>query len=356
MADDGRDGFRPAAGDATLLDDDGPRRGRERRAEITMHQLRVFWAVAHSETLTKAAKQLGLAQPSLSQQLSKLESTVGTLLFHRRSNELTLTEAGTFLLPKAEHLLRAMRELEDGLTPFSEGKRVTVRIAGIPSILRTILPQAIGRIEQRFPAAEFDIQESSPSEIVEMLYGRRINVGLLAANSVAQAGVGFVQLPVIEDPYVLVVPERLKLDNVRDPERDLNREDVALLNRSIRFIFGSQHAHRVDDWYDEMLPGHRVVAQCRSFELAVELVRGNSGVCLAPALSTVMGTSVPEGLRLYRLNAAPRRIVALVPSQYQRLEPYSTLLETMTEIGGNTLLPEIFPTPPFLSRSYEADL
>ena len=55
-------------------------------SDLTLHQLRIFWAVAHSETLTKAAKQLGLAQASLSQQLGKLETNVGTLLFHRRSN------------------------------------------------------------------------------------------------------------------------------------------------------------------------------------------------------------------------------------------------------------------------------
>src|SRR3954454_21482809 len=87
-----------------------------KRAEVTVHQLRVFWAIAHSDTLTKAAKQLGLAQPSLSQQLSKLEQTIGAQLFHRRAGEMTLTEAGNYLLPRAEHVLRGMRDLEDGLS------------------------------------------------------------------------------------------------------------------------------------------------------------------------------------------------------------------------------------------------
>lgn len=116
-----------------------------RRAEITLHQLRIFWAVAHSDTLTKAAKQLGLAQPSLSQQLSKLETTVGTQLFHRRSNEMSLTEAGSYLLPKAEQVLRNLNDLEDGLRQFSGGQRVTVRLAGINSVLRVVLPSAINR-------------------------------------------------------------------------------------------------------------------------------------------------------------------------------------------------------------------
>jgi LysR family transcriptional regulator, transcription activator of glutamate synthase operon len=321
-----------------------------KRSEVTVHQLRVFWAIAHSDTLTKAAKQLGLAQPSLSQQLSKLEQTVGSQLFHRRSGEMTLTEAGNYLLPRAEQVLRGMRELEDGLSQYSEGKRVTVRLAGINSVLRVILPQAIHELQTTYPDADFDIQESAPGDVLEMLHGRRISVGLLAANSVAEDAVGFVQVPVAEDPYVLVVPDTLTLDGIEDPERELAAADYALVNRSIQFIFGTRHADRVAEWYDEMLPEHRVAAQCRSFELAVGLVRAGAGICLAPALSTVMGANALDGIKLYRVNAQKRRIVALVPSQYSRLEPYSTLLDTLQRVGSAAILPTILPTPPFLDR------
>lgn len=324
--------------------------GGQKRSEVTVHQLRVFWAIAHSDTLTRAAKQLGLAQPSLSQQLSKLEATVGAQLFHRRSGEMVLTEAGNYLMPRAEHVLRGMREIEDGLSQYSEGKRVTVRIAGINSALRVILPEAIRRMQDLHPAADFDIQEGAPADVLEMLYGRRISIGLVAANSIAEAGVGFTQVPVVDDPYVLVVPERLKLDGIDDPERQLPTDDFALLNRSIQFIFGTQHAKRVEDWYDQMLPSHHVAAQCRSFELAVSLVRAETGVCLAPALSTVMDTDLPDGIRLYRVDVEQRRIVALVPSQYRRLEPYSALLDRLQQVGAETRLPAILPTPPFLVR------
>lgn len=321
-----------------------------KRAEVTVHQLRVFWAIAHSDTLTKAAKQLGLAQPSLSQQLSKLESTIGTQLFHRRAGDMTLTEAGNYLLPRAEHVLRGMRELEDGITQYSDGKRVTVRLAGVSSVLRVLLPEAIRRVQAQYPEADFDLQEGAPADILEMLYGRRINIGLVAANSIAEAGVGFVQVPVAEDPYVLVVPASLNLDEITDPVHQLAPDDLALLNRSIQFIFGTTHAKRVEDWYDEMLPDHRIAAQSRSFELAVSLVRSGVGVCLAPALSAVMGNGVADGVKLYRISAEPRRIVALVPSQYRRLEPYSTMLDTLQELGGKSALPEILPTPPFLEQ------
>jgi DNA-binding transcriptional LysR family regulator len=322
----------------------------QRRPEVTFHQLRIFWAVAHSDTLTLAAKQLGLAQPSLSQQLSRLEATIGTQLFYRRSGEMELTEAGTYLLPKAEHVLRGMRDLEDGLAQFRSGERVTMRLAGISSVLRGILPQAIVAVQNRFPDADFDIQESAPADVLELLYGRRVNIGLVAANSVAQAGIGFMQVPVMDDPYVLVVPESLRLDAVTDPARDLSAMDDALLNRSIHFIFGTQHAKRVEDWYDQMMPRHRVVAQCRSFEVAVSLVRAGSGICLAPALSTLVGEEALKGVRRYRINAPMRRIVALVPSQYRRVEPYASLLDALQAAGAATALPGLLPTPPFLDQ------
>ncbi|CAN7606078.1 LysR family transcriptional regulator [Devosia sp. LjRoot16] len=350
MTDDDEDRTLPA--DLGALLQTGRQRTalRARRPEITLHQLRIFWAVAHSETLTRAAKQLGLAQPSLSQQLSKLETTVGTRLFRRHSNEMTLTEAGTYLLPRAEQILRNMQDLEDGLGQFSGGHRVTVRLAGINSVLRVVLPAALTSTQSKFPDIDFDIQESAPADILEMLYGRRVSIGLLAANSVAEASVGFLQIPIIEDPYVLVVPEQLNLDDIADP-RELAPPDWAMLNRSIQFIFGTQHAKRVADWYDQMLPEHRVVAQCRSFEVAIGLVRAGSGICLAPALSTVSGSASLDGVRLYRINADARRIVALVASQYRRQEPYASLIDALQAAGETLALPGIRPTPPFLDRA-----
>jgi hypothetical protein len=56
-------------------------------------------------------------------------------------------------------------------------------------------------------------------------------------------------------------------------------------------------------------------------------------------------------LRLYRLNGPPRRIVALVPSQYRRMEPYSSLLDALVQTGTSTAMPLILPTPPFLQQT-----
>ena len=64
---------------------------------MTIHQLKIFWAVAQAKSYTKASKMLGLAQPSLSQQISKLEDEVGARLFNRGFSKISLTDAGKFL-------------------------------------------------------------------------------------------------------------------------------------------------------------------------------------------------------------------------------------------------------------------
>ena len=93
---------------------------------ITLHQLRIFWAVAHSESLTRASKLLGLAQPSLSQQISKMEASIGAQLFDRNRNQLDLTDAGKFLLRKSELILAGVDEAMAGLQEFSEGALVKI--------------------------------------------------------------------------------------------------------------------------------------------------------------------------------------------------------------------------------------
>ena len=79
---------------------------------MTLHQLRILMAVAQSSTLTRASKQLGLAQPSLSQQLAKLEESVGTRLFDRSHNRMVLTDAGQVLVRHAQAVLKEIDEAE----------------------------------------------------------------------------------------------------------------------------------------------------------------------------------------------------------------------------------------------------
>ncbi|MCY0093816.1 LysR family transcriptional regulator [Hoeflea ulvae] len=323
---------------------DMPRLG----GEISPRRLQIFWAVAHVGSMTKAAKMLGVTQPSLSQQLSSLEASVGYPLFERRSNAMHLTELGITLLPKAEHVLRSLQELEDEVAQGSGAPRHTVRIAGATSAMRTIVPPALLAIGRSLPNLDFDLHEGSPGEALDLLYARRVNLGILAAAAAMELSAGFQQTTIHEDPYVLIVPDEIDLGDVGDPVRELSPGNLHLLNSTVQFVYGTQHTRLIQDWYDAVLPNNRVTARARSFELAIEMVRHRLGVCVAPALS-VAGNGGSKGLRVYHTGLEARRVAAIYPSQYRRQEPYAQLIDQLESAGSRIELPACEPIPPFVA-------
>jgi DNA-binding transcriptional LysR family regulator len=318
---------------------------------MTLHQLRIFLAVAQSATLTRASKQLGLAQPSLSQQLARLEESVGTRLFDRTRNRMELTDAGRVLLRHAQGILKEVNEAEAGLREFAAGKRSIIRIAGLNSVVKALLPDALKRCGGPRSGLEVDIHEAAPGEVLEMLYSRQADIGLIAADSVAQSSIGFRQVPIVEDPYVFAVPKAVRLATIKSI--DAAPENAAhVLNSCIQFNFGTQHTLRVQQWYQRVLPAHRIVAHCRTYDVALELVRAGFGVCLVPALTALQVGSL-DGIELYATDHGDRRTVAIIADQYLRLEPYKGLVEALQAAGRDLALPAILPMPKVIARAAE---
>jgi len=316
---------------------------------MTLHQLRIFWAVAHAKSFTKAGKLLGLAQPSLSQQVSKLEGDVGTLLFTRSRNELDLTDAGVFLARKAELILSSVDEALVGLKEFAGGLRGVIAIGALSSIGRNILPQAMHALGRIFPDVEIDIHETAPAEALDLLYGRRLTMALIATDSIASSSLSFHQTEIVRDPYVLAVPRGIDLAKVTDIQQDLGAEQRQVVNSTIQFNFGSQHKKRIEAWYQRVLPHYRVVGQTRTYEVALSMVQEGLGVAVVPALTASLGPHASFDVTLYQTNLPDRQIVSLIPSQYARVEPYSSFLKVLKEAGENVHMPEIKPMPPLVT-------
>jgi DNA-binding transcriptional LysR family regulator len=320
---------------------------------MTLHQLRIFLAVAQSATLTRASKQLDLAQPSLSQQLARLEESVGARLFDRARNRMELTDAGRVLLRHAQSIVREVTEAEAGLREFAAGKRSIIRIAGLNSVIKALLPEALKRCGGTQSGLEVDVHEAAPGEVIDMLYSRQADIGLIAADSVAESSVGFRQIPVFEDPYVFAVPKAIRLGTIKDIDT-APENAMQVLNSCIQFNFGTQHTLRVQQWYQRVLPSHRIVAHCRTYDVALELVRAGFGVCLVPALTALQVTGSLDGIELYATDHGNRRTVAILADQYLRLAPYKGVVEALQEAGRNLKLPPILPLPKLIARAAEA--
>ena len=315
---------------------------------FTLNQLRIFLAVSHSRSLTRAAKLLDQTQPSLSQHIAKLEESVGQLLFERGRGQFELTEVGSFLFRRADIIMAEVDKTMVGLAAHAQGIRGVLSVGMLSSIARNLLPEVQLRMAERFPEVELDIHEVAPAEAIEMLYTRRLTVAVVAAGSLASSSLSFMQSDVFSDPYVLAVPRALDLSRVTDTSVQLSSEQRSVLNNVVQFTFGSPYQLRIAEWYQHVLPGHRVIGRVRSYELALALVQAGRGVAIVPALSARMGAGTGYDVTLYDIGMEHRRIVALIPSQYLTTEPQATFVQALRAAGGSTLLPPVESTPPFM--------
>lgn len=318
----------------------------------TLIQLRAFWAAANARSFTKASKQLGITQVTISQHVAKLEEETGVQLLTRGRGQVELTDAGTFLMRRTERILGAFDEAMAGVGQFAQGTRGVLSIGLLSSVARNLLPEAMRRFAETYPKVEIDILEVSPAEAIDLLYARRLSVGVVASDSIASSNLSFAQTELFVDPYVLAVPEELDLSRVGDPAADLDEADFATLCNTIRFEFGNQHKRRIEEWYQGVLPKSRIEATTRTYEVALSMVQSGLGVAVVPALTAEIGPGHGFKVGLYRTSLPDRRMIALLPEQYARIEPHKTFLGALAEAGKGLELPPILKAP-FLSGAKE---
>ena len=320
---------------------------------MTIHQLRIFWAVAQAKSYTKASKMLGLAQPSLSQQISKLEEELDTKLFNRSSSKIQLTGSGSFLYSKAEVILAGIEETEEGLKQFSVNTRGTIKVGMLSSVARNVLPTTMKIFSKTLPNIEINVLEVAPAEAIDLLYARQLNVAVVAADSIAASNVSFSTTDIFTDPYVLAVPKKVDLDTCIS-FKDLKEEEKQIMSSTIIFEFGSLYKKRIEDWMKNTLPDLKTIAYTRSYEVALSMVEAELGVVVLPALTSVVGLNRSYDVKLYKTNLLNRRLVALTPNQFSNMEPSKSFVSSLKEAGNQLKLPLILDTPKLFSSTSDS--
>ncbi len=105
---------------------------------LNYHHLLYFWMVAKEGSITAAAEQLHLSQPTLSTQIQKLEKSMGVQLFDRKGRSMLLTETGQMVFRYADEIFNLGRELTDSLRgrPSKDAVRLLVGVPdGVPKLV-----------------------------------------------------------------------------------------------------------------------------------------------------------------------------------------------------------------------------
>lgn len=145
---------------------------------MEIHQLTYFVAVAETGSFSRAAERCNVAQPSLSQQIQKLEQELGEPLFDRLPRKVVLTDAGRMLLPRAINILSDLHDIKHTLNQNTDSGHGLLSVGFIPTIAPFVLPRVIKRFSQEFPNARLSVQEDLTEAIVRGLLDGKLDVGI----------------------------------------------------------------------------------------------------------------------------------------------------------------------------------
>lgn len=147
---------------------------------MEMHQLRYVVAVARTGNFSRAAEQCHVAQPSLSQQIQKLEDELGERLFDRMKREAKLTAQGEVFLRRAVRILEEVDAARREASDAQKLLRGTLTVGVLPTIAPYLLPAVLAEFMANFPGVEIVVQEETTARLLKLAQAYEIDLALLS--------------------------------------------------------------------------------------------------------------------------------------------------------------------------------
>lgn len=147
---------------------------------MEFHQIRYVCAIAETGSFSRAAERCQVAQPSLSQQVLKLEEDLGAKLFDRLGRSVRLTEAGRAFIPYARSILEQMEAARSSVLDKDADVRGSVAVGVIPTIAPYLIPRYTAAFTRKYPDAKLRIVEALTPALIENLRDLSIDLAILA--------------------------------------------------------------------------------------------------------------------------------------------------------------------------------
>lgn len=288
-------------------------------AFLNYHHLRYFRAIAHGGSLTKASKQLGLSQSSMSVQLKSLEESFGQPLFDRQHKSLVLTEAGRIALQYADSIFKSGEELMDVMQNRTSRTRGLLRVGAVANLSRNFqlnfLYPLIGRQD-----VELIIHSGSLRELLNQLQAHMLDVVLSNTAVKRDADAGWHCHLLDEQPVSLVSRKKRSRKPFRFPD-ELAETPVVLpsLESSIRTAF--------DLLMDQAGVRPTIAAEVDDMAMLRLMARESPGVTLVPPVVVKDELESGELVERYKIPQIKESFFAITQS---RRFPNPLLRELMT--------------------------
>jgi len=168
-----------------------------------IHKLEIFSKVAELKSFSRAAHEMYLTQPTVSQHITALENYLGLTLFDRMGKEVTLTKAGEILYQYAKQIITLTGEARQALDHFM-GKKTGNLVLGASTIPgEYILPPLLGQFKILYPEIRITLKIGDTEEIVNALLNGNVELGIIGAK-ISNARLQYSRF--LDDELIVVVP------------------------------------------------------------------------------------------------------------------------------------------------------
>lgn len=244
---------------------------------MNFRQLEYFAAVAEAKSISRASRELHVAQPPISRQIALLEDELGVQLFLRSNKGIELTEAGRCLYQQSEQMFQSLRMMADSVRDVDAGLRGQVKLGVIYSDLPMVM-EHLKAYHREYPQVELYIRMGSPNDLLDDLNRGKLHVLYLRSQS--EEGAGLREKILGEDSLELV------MNGQTDPAPGQSTVPVEALKGVPMCLLRSD-----DLWgYSNNLKNQcqrsgfslNVVCQCYDTPMAMQLVQAGFGVSYLP--------------------------------------------------------------------------
>jgi LysR family transcriptional regulator, hydrogen peroxide-inducible genes activator len=244
---------------------------------MELHQLRYFCAVVNTGTFSRAAEQSHVSQPSLSQQILKLEDELGARLFDRLGRSVRLTDVGKAFLPRARAVLRELEAARGDAVERKDALGGPVTVGVIPTVAPYLLPPCLMAYSRKFPLVQLTVVEEITPVLLERLRASSIDVAILA---LPVRGHEFESVALLTERLFAALPPKHKLASRRSLAlKDLHSEPFLLLRDGHCFRDTAVAA------CDRARLHPQIVFESGQFSSLLSMVGAGMGVSIVPEMA-----------------------------------------------------------------------
>ena len=289
---------------------------------MELRHLTYFVAVAERLNFSRAAEELHVAQPAISQQIRALEKGLGVQLFDRVGKRVSLTEAGQALLPHARQILGAVEVAQNEVRERGDLLRGTASLGAPPTVSTHLLPDQLTRFKRQYPGLEVTLREAGTESLLRLIEDGKLDLAIVA-NDVLPSVVEARQF--LEESYMLAVSAQHPLSKRRTVSlAELSSEAFILFPEGYRLREVTLAACRQAGFEP------KVALDGGGIQSALEFVAAGLGVALMPQLA--LGRS--KTIRVLRISDQTlKRSLGLVWRKGHYLSPAARALREFLTPG-----------------------